>query len=199
FEGRDPLQDRDDINRELELYKPELAELEQIIALNKMDLPQARENLPELRARLEAEGLAVFPISAATGEGTEDLVNHLRRRLAALGHEAEVEPPEELELEIPPLPFRELSVQRVSDDVIVVTGTRVEKLAATTDMEADESLNWFQRQLEQQGVLKALREAGAEEGDTIIVGDVEFFYTLSPSEETERRLQAEEREGGLGD
>ena len=84
-------------------------------------------------------------------------------------------------------------------DVVVVEGTRVEKLAATTDMEADESLNWFQRQLEEQGVLKALRRAGAEEGDTVIVGRVEFLYTLSPSEETARRLKAEQREGGLGD
>lgn len=201
FEGRDPLQDRADIDLELKLYNPDLADLEQVIALNKMDLPQARENLPELRQKLEAEGLAVFPISAATAQGTDDLVNHLRTRLVALGMVAGDEPAEEveMELEIPSLPSRALSVQRVSEGVIVVSGTRVESIAATTDTGADESLNWFQRRLEQMGVLRSLRDVGAEEGDTIIVGDIEFFYVLSPSEETERRLKAEEREGGLGD
>jgi len=199
LEGRDPLQDRLDINRELELYDARLARLEQVIALNKIDLPQARENLPRLREQLQAEGLAVFAISAVTGEGVRELLNHLRTRLQAHGLQPEVEPPEQMELEIPELPVRPLHVERVSDDTILVSGTRVEKLAATTDMEADESLNWFQRQLEEQGVFKALRQVGAEEGDTIIVGKIEFIYKLTPSEETQRRLQAEQRRGGLGD
>ncbi len=198
-EGRNPLEDHREINNELALFKSELAEIEQVVALNKMDLPQARENLPELRAALEAEGLTVFPISAATRQGVDALLNHLRTRLVDMGLEPDQELPEKMHFEMPELLFRELQVERVTPDVIVVSGTAVEKLAATTDTDADESLNWLQHSLDRQGVLKALRRAGAEEGDTIIVGDIEFFYTLSPSEETERRLKAEEREGGLGD
>jgi GTP-binding protein len=177
LEGRDPLQDRLDINRELRLYEERLSDLEQVMALNKMDLPQARENLPRVRDPLQAEGLPVFPISAATGEGIQPLLNHLRERLAVLGHEQEPEPPEQMVFEIAPLPDRELSVERLSDDVLAVTGTRIEKLAATTDMDADESLAWFQRQLDEQGVLKLLREAGVREGDTIVIGDTEFEYS----------------------
>ena len=177
LEGRDPLQDRLDINRELHLYDERLAELEQVIALNKLDLPQARENLPHVREALAAEGLAVFPISAATGEGLQAVLNHLRERLAALGHQDEPEPPEQMVFEMAALPYRDLKVERLAGDVLQVTGTRVEKLAATTDMDADESLAWFQRQLEEQEVLKLLREAGVREGDTIVIGDVEFQYS----------------------
>ncbi|MGC9318134.1 MAG: Obg family GTPase CgtA, partial [Armatimonadota bacterium] len=179
MEGREPLEDFREINHELEMYDARLAELEQVVALNKMDLPEARENAPELREALEDEGHAVFAISAATGEGIGDLLDHLRERLFAHGHEMEPEPPdeEELELEIPPLPTRPLRVRRVDEETMEVSGTRIEKLAATVDMEADEAVAWFQQQLEEQGVLRALREAGVEEGDTVTIGAVEFVYT----------------------
>jgi len=179
LEGRDPLQDFREINHELEMYDEALAELEQVVALNKMDLPQARENEPELRATLEAEGYRVFAISAAIAQGTKPLVDYLRERLAAHGHDAEPEPPteEQMELQIPPLPWREMAVRRVDEETMEVTGSRIERLAATVDMEADEAVAWFQEQLDEQGVLKALRREGVEEGDTIVIGRVEFLYT----------------------
>lgn len=182
WEGRDPLQDFRDINRELELYDERLAHLEQVVVLNKLDLPQARANEPELRAALEAEGYRVFAISAATGEGTEPLLDHLRERLFAHGHAVEPEPipAEQMVLEIPPLPWRQLSVRRIDAETMEVTGTRIENLAATVDMDADEAVAFFQQQLEEQGVLKALRDAGVEEGDTVIIGRVEFVYTDKP-------------------
>lgn len=182
LEGRDPLEDFREINHELKMYNEQLAELEQIVALNKMDLPQARENEPELRGKLEAEGYAVFAISAATGQGIEPLLDHMRERLFAHGHEVEREALEEaeMELEIPPLPWRSLSVRRVDSETMEVSGTRIERLAATVDMEADEAVAWFQQQLEEQGVMKALREAGVEEGDTVVIGNVEFIYTTRP-------------------
>ncbi|MFW5866229.1 MAG: GTPase ObgE [Armatimonadota bacterium] len=179
LEGREPLQDFHEINHELAMYDEDLGRLEQVVALNKMDLPDARENEPELRAAIEAEGYTVYSISAATGEGTQQVLNHLRERLFALGHEVEPEEPDEaqMELEIPPLPWRELAVQRLDAETMEVTGTRIERLAATVDMEADEAVMWFQDQLEEQGVLKALRNAGVEEGDTVIIGPIEFIYT----------------------
>jgi GTP-binding protein len=179
LEGRDPLQDFRDINHELEMYGKELGSVGQVVALNKMDLPQARENEPQLREALEAEGYAVFSISAATGEGTDDLLDHLRERLFARGHE-EPEPPtdEEMNLQIPQLPWRELEAKRVDEETMEVTGSRIERLAATVDMDADEAVAWFQQQLDEQGVLKALRNAGVEEGDTVVIGKVEFIYTV---------------------
>ena len=63
------------------------------------------------------------------------------------------------------------------DPVIEVTGTRIENLAATVDMEADEAVAFFHEQLDEQGVLKVLRRTGVEEGDTVVIGPVEFVYT----------------------
>jgi GTP-binding protein len=179
LEGREALQDFEEINHELEMYDETLADLEQVVALNKMDLPDARENEPILREALEDEGYRVFSISAATGEGVDELLNHLRERLFAHGHEVEPEEPDEdeMRLEIPPLPWREMQARRVDQETMVVTGTRIERLAATVDMEADEAVAWFQDQLEEQGVMKALRQAGVEEGDTVVIGPVEFIYT----------------------
>ena len=85
-----------------------------------------------------------------------------------------------MSLQIPPRPWRELSVRRVDPDTMEVSGSRIERLAATVDMEADEAVAWFQEQLEEQGVIKALRSAGVEEGDTIVIGRVEFIYTDQP-------------------
>ncbi len=184
LEGRDPLQDFEEINHELAMYDETLSELEQVVALNKMDLPDARENEAELREALEADGYEVFAISAVTGEGTDALLDHLRERLFAHGHEVESEAPEEdqMELEIPPLPWREMSARRLNRETMEVTGTRIERLAATVDMEADEAVEWFQEQLDEQGVMRALREAGVEEGDTVIIGPVEFIYTTQMDE-----------------
>ncbi|MFP4250300.1 MAG: GTPase ObgE [Armatimonadota bacterium] len=179
LEGREPLEDFREINHELEMYDEALGELEQVVALNKMDLPDAQENEPQLRQALKSEGYEVFSISAATGEGIQPLLNHLRQRLFAHGHEVEPEKPDEdeMELEIPRLPWREMSARRLDSETMEVTGTRIERLAATVDMEADEAVMWFQDQLEEQGVMKALRDAGVEEGDTVIIGPVEFIYT----------------------
>lgn len=95
------------------------------------------------------------------------------------GHE-EPEPPtdEEMNLQIPQLPWRELEAKRVDEETMEVTGSRIERLAATVDMDADEAVAWFQQQLDEQGVLKALRNAGVEEGDTVVIGKVEFIYTV---------------------
>ncbi len=182
LEGRDPLQDFRDINHELEMYSESLVHLEQIVALNKMDLPQARENEPQLRSTLEGEGYRVFSISAATRQGIDLLLDYLRERLFAHGHRVEPEPPteEEMNLQIPPLPWRQLSVRRVDEATMEVNGSRIERLAATVDMDADEAVAWFQEQLEEQGVIKALRKAGVEEGDTIVIGRVEFIFTDQP-------------------
>lgn len=183
LEDREPLQDFRDINHELEMYDETLAELEQVVALNKMDLPQARENEPEIRDQLEEEGYRVFAISAATGEGCDGLLDHLRERLFARGHTVEEAREEvETELEIPPLPWRPLQVRRIDPETMEVSGSRIEKLAATVDMEADEAVAWFQDQLAEQGVMKALRKAGVEEGDTVTIGAVEFVYTADEPE-----------------
>jgi GTP-binding protein len=78
---RDPVAEYQAINRELALFNPELAEKRQIIAVNKMDLPQVREALPQVLPWFEDQGLTVFPISAATGEGIPELLDDIARNL----------------------------------------------------------------------------------------------------------------------
>jgi len=78
---RDPLAEYESICREISLFSPELAAKEQVVVITKMDLPQTRTELPAIRAWFEERGLMVFPISAATGEGVETLLDEIARRL----------------------------------------------------------------------------------------------------------------------
>ncbi len=89
-EGRDPLDDFAVINRELASYQERLVDLPQVVALNKIDLPAARENLPEVKQELTAQGYQVFPISAVTQKGVQQLVYHLAARLEELPAEREI-------------------------------------------------------------------------------------------------------------
>ena len=78
---RDPRVEYEAINRELALFSPELASKKQIVVITKMDLPQTRTELPAIKAWFEGEGVAVFPISSATGEGVDLLLDEIARRL----------------------------------------------------------------------------------------------------------------------
>ena len=78
---RDPLAEYESINREISLFSPELAAKEQVVVITKIDLPQTRKELPEMKAWFEGRGIKVFPISSATGEGIEALLDEIARRL----------------------------------------------------------------------------------------------------------------------
>ncbi len=78
---RDPLAEYAAVTRELNLFSPELGAKEQVVVITKLDLPQTREKLPEIRAWFEGQGIKVFPISSATGEGTSELLDEIARRL----------------------------------------------------------------------------------------------------------------------
>ncbi len=78
---RDPLAEYESVNRELALFSPELAGKEQVVVITKLDLPQTRENLPDIRAWFRERGIGVFPISSATGEGIPELLDEIARRL----------------------------------------------------------------------------------------------------------------------
>ena len=78
---RDPKAEYDSINRELALFSPELAAKNQIVVITKIDLSQAKDELPAIRKWFEKKGVAVFPISSATGEGVDQLLDEIARRL----------------------------------------------------------------------------------------------------------------------
>lgn len=176
-EGRDPLDDFAVIRRELAEFNPSLLERPTLVAVNKMDVTEAQENYPRLKAELERQGFAVFPISGVTGEGIPAL---LRAAADAVEHYVPPEEPEPVEAERVYRPRdEEFSVHR-ENAVWVVSGKAIDKLVAMTMWENDEAVQRFLNILKLKGVEKALREQGAVDGDTVRVGDIEFELESDP-------------------
>lgn len=164
------LHDKATIESELAAWNPALQEKPMMLVLNKFDLPNARESFPELKARFPE----VRAISAATGEGVRDLVFAVGRAIQSAPLPQLLRPePARIEL-VAPDAFR---IERQRDGAFVVSGERVERLAAMTDFDSDEALTRFERALAKIGVEKRLRELGAAQGDTVRIGPYEFTYS----------------------
>jgi GTP-binding protein len=172
----DPLADFAAINGELEAFGHGLAHKPQLVALNKMDQPSVRARWPEIQAALEAQGYPAVAISALAREGTREL---LYRAAQMLDEVPEEEPePERLpvfRLEEDEGPAKRFTVERVADGWRV-SGVAVERLAAMTVWNLEESVRRFQRRLRGMGVTEALRQAGVGTGDTVYIGDVELVW-----------------------
>ncbi len=171
-EGRDPVEDYEAIRHELEAYDPELAARPQIIAANKMDiLPDAEENLARLREHVGAE-IPVYPISAATRRGVQELMRAVAQRLKSLPAPApEVLEPVALDARLDDT----IEVTRL-DDVYLVDGPGAERMLDSVNLFDRDSMGRFQRQLRDRGILDRLRALGASDGDTIRFCDTEFDF-----------------------
>ena len=171
LEGRDPVEDYEHINHELEAYG-ELKERPQIVAANKMDIPEAEENLKRFREHV-GKDVPVYPVSAATRRGFSELIDAVVQKLSALPPAAPFE-----EEEIESLPLSGLSQFTVTreDGVFVVSGPAVTHLVDSVNFEDEESLNWFHHTLRSAGIIDALREKGAHEGSTVRMDDMEFDF-----------------------
>lgn len=178
-EGRDPYEDFMTINKELEDYNLRLLERPQIVVANKMDMPEAEENLQQFKEKLD-ESIPVFPISALTKTGLNAL-------LLAIADELEVAPEfpldELLEKEEENTVLYKFEaeepdfvVKRDPDGAFVLSGEKIERLFAMTNFERDASINRFARQLRAMGVDEELRSRGAEDGDTVRLLDFEFEF-----------------------
>lgn len=163
-----PLADFDAINAELGQFSPDLARKPQIVALNKMDLPQAQAAWPRVARALKKRGHEALAISAATGEGVQALL----RQAAAMLRELPVETvtPEGPKVFRPGPDEDAFEIVR-ENDYWRVRGAKVERNAAMTNWELDEAVLRFQRILDAMGITAALREAGAGSGDTVVIGD----------------------------
>ncbi|MBR3099677.1 MAG: GTPase ObgE [Clostridia bacterium] len=170
-EGRDPIDDFDRINTELENYG-ELGERPQIIVCNKMDLPGAEENLKRMRALGEGMGYPVFAVSAATHQGFDELLDETARQLETLPPILHYEEEEE------PVPEKKDGEFKVVFDgaVYEVRGGGLETLLESVNFDDYDSMNWFHRTLRRWGVIDALKAAGAGEGSTVRIGEMEFDY-----------------------
>ena len=171
--SQEPIEDFEAINRELASYSESLAEKPQLAAFNKVDMPQAAERWPEVKETLERRGYLVMAISALTGENTRQLLY----RVAQMVEEIPEEEPEGEEVPVFRLEEDEdrFVIERVEDGWRV-SGVAVERMAAMTVWNLDESVRRFQRQLRGMGVTEALRESGVEPGDTVTIGDTELVW-----------------------
>ena len=172
-DGEDPLADFSQILSELALFDEHLAQRPQVVAFNKMDLPQAQERWPGVKAELERRGYEVLPMSAMARTGVREVLYQAAQKLEAA----------------PPLPVdEELPVYRPADDGPVFTisreddggyrvrSARIERAANMTYWEHDQAVERFQRILETLGVRKALAQAGIQEGDTVYIGEFELEW-----------------------
>lgn len=173
-EGRDPLEDFAAINRELKLYSPKLAEKPQIVLANKSDIPSFDAHYEAFRARLEAEGYRVFPISAATKQGIKQVLNYTWEMLSKMPKAQEED---EYEMYDPDQVRRDdtITITR-TEDVYEVEGLRVRKIVGSTNFDDYESLQYFQRALIKCGVIQKLEDAGIREGDTVRMYGIEFDF-----------------------
>ena len=172
-EGRDPWEDFKKINAELKEYSEKLASLPQLVALNKCDIFGAEENLKAFKKKCRGK-YKLFPITAVTGEGTRELIEGIFEVLDTL-------PPAE------PVPADEFEYERADvseffidkdeeENVWYVTGGLVDMLERNVVLNDPDSMAYFQKVLKDKGVIKALRERGVAEDDTVVVGGVEFAF-----------------------
>jgi GTP-binding protein len=169
-EGRDPVEDYTSIRRELGLFSPALLSLPEIIAANKTDIPGSQENVARLREHI-GERARVLPISAVTREGVSALMRETVRVLRTLPEPE----PLPVETELDSLIADRFEVRRVEDGYLV-TGTLVDRLLEAANLDNPDSFRQFQRQLRERGIIDALRGKGAGEGDTVIMGELQFEF-----------------------
>jgi GTP-binding protein len=177
---RDPWQDFEAINRELREYDEHLATRPQIIALNKIDLPEAQERWPALKAQVEAAGYPAFAISAVTHQGVDELIQFTARRLEEIQREeaeqaAAQSIPDMEGTVLRPQPEDAFTVTK-EQGVYVVRGKRVERAVSMTNQESEESMDRLQVTLAKMGVTRALEDAGVKVGDRVRFGKVELYW-----------------------
>ncbi|MCV3196694.1 GTPase ObgE [Enterococcus faecium] len=185
MEGRDPYEDYLAINKELSTYNLRLLERPQIIVANKMDMPDAPENLVKFKEQLNkekedefADDIPVFPISGVTRQGLDALLNSTADLLEVTPEFPLYE--EELEEETVHYGFNpegpEFQIDRDSDATWILSGEKIEKLFQMTNFDHDETVMRFARQLRGMGVDEALRARGAKDGDLVRIGEFEFEF-----------------------
>jgi GTP-binding protein len=181
--SRDPEWDYDVIREELRAHDPALLEKPALVAFNKVDLPSAQEAWPAFARARKAEDKEAVAIAAATGEGQDTF----RARVAALLPSAE-------ELEAPPEPSGVVVhriegmtdgfvIERDPDGAYRVRGKRIERIAAQTNFDVEESAERFQRDLARMGIDTELRRAGVAAGDLVRIGGTELEWERQPWED----------------
>ena len=174
--AEDPLLDFSQINSELALFDANLAQKPQIVAFNKIDIPQAKEEWKKLQPEFKKRGYSLIAISALSGENVRQLLYQTATLLQQAVADQECQPEQE---DIPVYRYEgkghDFVIKRVAEGWRV-EGKAIERAAAMTYWEYDQSVRRFQRLLETLGVDEALREEGIQPGHTVFISDFEFEW-----------------------
>lgn len=173
-EGRDPIEDFENINEELVKFNPELAKRPQIVAGNKIDMAEP-EQIETFKSYVEAKGYEYYSICAPICEGTQELMNAVWNKLQTLPPIKEYET-EEIPLESLIKDDKGFKITVQDGNYYIVEASWFPKVLKGIDVEDYEALQYMQRVLEKSGVFDALREKGIQEGDIVSIYDIEFEY-----------------------
>jgi GTP-binding protein len=175
LEGRDPIDDFNKINKELEAYSKKLIERKQLVVANKMDMPDSAANFAKLKAYVESKGYEIMPVSAVTGAGLKELMFKAYQLVQAYVPEKEEEilpaPKDEGELD-----QDKFEVIKGNDTDFEVKGKAIERLVAMTNFDNDEALYRFQLIWNRLHIEEALKKAGIKEGQTVRILDMVFNF-----------------------
>ena len=199
LEGRDPMVDFETINNELLSYDAELAKRPMLVALNKADLTEAQERMPELERAIHALGYRTFRVSAATGQGVPTLLEATEQVLReAREHAIEVQKPQERRVyTLDEAGERAFTVTNTGEGTFLVTGVAIERLTRMTNFDQLDSVDRYQRVLDRSGISDELERQGVEEGDTVTIAGKELSWgeEFEYSDYAERRTARERRYG----
>lgn len=175
-EGRDPIQDFDQINEELKKYSPKLAEREMVVVANKMDLLPDHDAYELFLGEMQERDYKVFPISAVTQEGLQELMLYVTERLDTIEDMPLIDEEELFVVHELVDETKKDILYRIEDEVYIVEGVPIERLIYSTDFDNIESLRHFEGQLRKRGVFEKLKEMGINNGDTVRIFDFEFEF-----------------------
>ena len=174
IEGRNPVKDFKTINEELKQYSEKLSKRKQIIVANKVDSMQDKTLYEELEKMAKEKGLEIYQISAATGQGIKELMKKVSEVLKTLPKEDLVEIQKEEKI-YTLQEEKEIDVRK-EEDIYIVSGTVIEKLMRTVNLEDNESLHYFHRRLNELGINQKLKELGIQDGDWVQISDYELEW-----------------------
>lgn len=173
-EGRNPIEDFDTINNELQKFNPELAKRPMIVAGNKCDMA-TNEQIAEFKAYVEGKGYEFFPIMAAIRYDVDPMLKKIQEMLSKLPPITTYEPDPAPIISVDEITKKSVNITE-RDGVYFVEAEWLLNIMRTVDFDDYEGLNYFQNVLVNGGVIEALRNAGVQEGDTVSIYDLEFDF-----------------------
>lgn len=172
-EGRNPVDDFNKINAELQKYSQKLSQRTQIIVANKIDSMQDEQLYKDLEKLAKEKQLEIFKISAVTGEGVDKLIKHVSELLKTLPKEDLIEYEDK---KVYKLEEKDEYTIRKEDGKFIIEGEPVERIMRRVNIADNESLYYFQKNLDELGVNQRLKEMGVQEGDIVKIADYELEW-----------------------